>query len=189
MANLTDFLPLLQKLPNPMISRSRQLHHDLVDTYGGMLTDLEDRMQRRESVPDCLAKTMITNKVAEDLDEKDMAILASAFMIGGVETTASIMQWFSALIPAYPEVQSSAQEELDRVVGRGRLPTVDDEKSLPYCRAIIKEVCSSAGAADVPTDEPRLSAATTLSGWALLTSPARTLSTRVVSFRKAQSWY
>lgn len=69
-----------------------------------------------------------------------MAILASAFMIGGVETTASIMQWFSALIPAYPEIQRLAQDELDRVVGRDRLPNVEDEKNLPFCHAIVKEI-------------------------------------------------
>lgn len=50
------------------------------------------------------------------------------------------MQWFSALIPAYPEIQKKAQEELDRVVGRNRLPGIEDEKNLPYCHAIIKEV-------------------------------------------------
>ena len=50
------------------------------------------------------------------------------------------MQWFSALIPAYPDVQRKAQEELDLVVGRERLPTVEDERNLPYCHAIIKEV-------------------------------------------------
>ena len=50
------------------------------------------------------------------------------------------MQWFSALIPAYPEIQKKAQAELDRVVGRTRLPDVEDEANLPYCRAIIKEV-------------------------------------------------
>lgn len=50
------------------------------------------------------------------------------------------MQWFSALIPAYPEVQKKAHEELDRVVGRDRLPSIEDEKNLPYCHAIVKEV-------------------------------------------------
>ena len=50
------------------------------------------------------------------------------------------MQWFSALIPAYPEIQKKAQEELDRVVGRHHLPGVKDEINLPYCHAIIKEV-------------------------------------------------
>jgi hypothetical protein len=53
------------------------------------------------------------------------------------------MQWFSALIPAYPEIQKKAQAELDRVVGRSRLPTIEDEKNLPYCHAIIKEVSDS----------------------------------------------
>lgn len=50
------------------------------------------------------------------------------------------MQWFTALIPAYAEVQQKAQEELDRVVGRSRLPMLQDEGSLPYIHAIIKEV-------------------------------------------------
>lgn len=50
------------------------------------------------------------------------------------------MQWFSALIPAYPEIQKKAQDELDSVVGRDRLPTIEDEKNLPYCHAIVKEV-------------------------------------------------
>ncbi len=40
--------------------------------------------------------------------------------------------------PAYPEIQAKAHEELDRVVGRNRLPTIDDEKNLPFIHAIIK---------------------------------------------------
>lgn len=48
--------------------------------------------------------------------------------------------WFTALIPAHPEIQKRAQDELDRVVGRSRLPTLENEKNLPYCHAIIKEV-------------------------------------------------
>ena len=39
----------------------------------------------------------------------------------------------------YPEVQKRAQAELDTIVGTGRLPTLDDEKSLPYISALIKE--------------------------------------------------
>jgi hypothetical protein len=39
----------------------------------------------------------------------------------------------------HPEVQTKAHEELDRVVGRSRLPDFDDEESLPYLNAIFKE--------------------------------------------------
>ena len=153
-SNLTEFIPLLQKLPNYMTSRAQTLHNDLVKTYGGMLFDIEARLKRGDDVPDCLAKRLILSKEEEKLDDLDMSILCAAFMIGGVETvgifsifdsnsnnafqTAAIMQWFAAIIPSYPEIQAKAHAELDRVVGRGRLPTVEDEKDLPYIHAIIK---------------------------------------------------
>ncbi|KAG5640609.1 hypothetical protein DXG03_007942 [Asterophora parasitica] len=141
-SNIIDFVPILQGLPNYMTTRSKKLHTGLLETYGGFLNDIEAKINRGEEVPGCLAKTMIQTKEEEQLDHVDMAILASAFMIGGVETTASIMQWFSALIPAYPDIQAKAHAELDRVVGRDRLPTVEDEKNLPYVHAIIKATFS-----------------------------------------------
>ncbi|THH19118.1 hypothetical protein EW146_g1988 [Bondarzewia mesenterica] len=139
-ANLVDFIPLLQQLPTTMRSRGRKLHQELLRTYGGMIKDIEAQMRTGAPVPDCAAKAMIEMREKENLDELDMAILASAFMIAGVETIAGIIQWFMALIGAHPDVQKKAQEELDRVVGRDRMPTIEDEKDCPYCRAIIKEV-------------------------------------------------
>jgi len=41
---------------------------------------------------------------------------------------------------AFPEVQRRAQDELDTVVGRDRLPTFADAPRLPYACAVIKEV-------------------------------------------------
>ena len=35
-------------------------------------------------------------------------------------------------------MQARAQAEIDKVVGRDRVPTAADEKNLPYTRAIIK---------------------------------------------------
>jgi cytochrome P450 len=39
-----------------------------------------------------------------------------------------------------PEVQKRAQEELDTVIGHGRLPTMDDRSRLPYMDALLLEV-------------------------------------------------
>ena len=39
----------------------------------------------------------------------------------------------------YPKVQKRAQEEIDRVVGRNRLPDYSDKESLPYILAMVKE--------------------------------------------------
>ncbi|KAI5859431.1 cytochrome P450 [Durotheca rogersii] len=139
-SNLIDFLPLLEYFPSEVRSRGQKLHHDLVETYGGMIERINQCMSLGKEVPDCLASTLLRIREEEELDDLDMAMITSAFMIGGVETTASIMQWFQALIPSYPEIQQRAQEELDSVVGRDRLPDIKDEQHLLYCRAVIKEV-------------------------------------------------
>ena len=40
----------------------------------------------------------------------------------------------------FPEAQRRGQEELDRVLGKGSLPTLEDRPNLPYINAMIKEV-------------------------------------------------
>jgi len=40
----------------------------------------------------------------------------------------------------HPEIQITAQKEIDAVTGRGRLPTFDDRPRLPFVDAICKEV-------------------------------------------------
>lgn len=40
----------------------------------------------------------------------------------------------------YPAVQQTAQEEIDRVVGGGRLPKFEDRSSLLYIEAVYREL-------------------------------------------------
>jgi hypothetical protein len=43
---------------------------------------------------------------------------------------------------AYPEAQKKAQDEIDRVVGEHRMPTLNDLDHMPYIRGMILEVGS-----------------------------------------------
>ena len=40
----------------------------------------------------------------------------------------------------FPEVQKKAQAELDTVIGPGRLPQMSDMDSLPYMKALVREI-------------------------------------------------
>ena len=40
----------------------------------------------------------------------------------------------------FPQVQRRAQAELDAVIGRDRLPKLDDRPRLPYIEALCKEL-------------------------------------------------
>ena len=39
----------------------------------------------------------------------------------------------------HPEVQAKAQADIDRVIGKDRLPDFDDRPALPYLDAILRE--------------------------------------------------
>lgn len=106
MSNLVDFITPLQWITNPMHSRGKRLHEDLIKNYGGMIKVIERRMNAGDHVPDCLAKTMIETRKTEKLDDLDMDILASAFMIGGVETV-SLLSPCIVLVIDYIEYEYS----------------------------------------------------------------------------------
>jgi len=59
---------------------------------------------------------------------------------GGVDTTVSAMSTFILAMTCCPDIQSKAHEELDRVLVPGHLPLFEDELSLPYITAVMKEV-------------------------------------------------
>lgn len=63
-----------------------------------------------------------------------------SFFLGGSSTTVALMHTFILAMLAFPECQSKAQAELDRVVGQNRLPELSDKDSLPYLSALYKEV-------------------------------------------------
>jgi len=64
---------------------------------------------------------------------------SAALYVGGGDTTVSALLSFVLLMTLHPEVQQRAQADIDRVAPN-RLPTLNDYDSLPYIRAIIKEV-------------------------------------------------
>jgi cytochrome P450 len=54
--------------------------------------------------------------------------------------TVSAAGIFLYLMAKNPRVQWKAQEEIDRVIGSGRLPDVNDRPDLPYIEAIYREL-------------------------------------------------
>ena len=50
-----------------------------------------------------------------------------------------VLQTFFLVMVLNPKVMEKAQEELDRVVGKDRLPDFSDRDKLPYINAVVKE--------------------------------------------------
>jgi len=77
------------------------------------------------------------------LKEEEIDILkwtAGGIYAGGAHTTTSAIASFFLLMSTHPDIQRHAQDEIDQIVGRDRLLTLDDQKSLPYVAALLKEL-------------------------------------------------
>ncbi|KAI9567596.1 cytochrome P450 [Boletus coccyginus] len=65
-------------------------------------------------------------------------VSGSAFLAGADTSNATLMAFFLMMV-VNQGAQEKAQAEIDAVVGKGRLPTMDDRPLLPYLDAIFRE--------------------------------------------------
>jgi hypothetical protein len=63
---------------------------------------------------------------------------AIKIMLTSAQTSGTLLVFLLAMV-LHPEVQAKAQADIDRVVGKDRLPNFDDRPELPYVDAVIRE--------------------------------------------------
>ncbi|KAJ7613215.1 cytochrome P450 [Roridomyces roridus] len=136
-----DLIPALKLIPDRWAKwkrtarRIRQAQRRLLF---GLLEAVEDRVSRgREN--GSFVEQVLAKQTELRLDREMTAYLAGALVEGGSETTSAYLNSFILCLVAFPEAQRKAQDEMDRVVGKDRLPTLDDLHHLSYVRAIILE--------------------------------------------------
>jgi len=58
----------------------------------------------------------------------------------GMETVKTTLEWSVVFMLHYPEAAKAVQDELDQVIGRSRLPSLEDLPFLPITDATIQEI-------------------------------------------------
>ncbi|VVC86331.1 probable cytochrome P450 303a1 [Leptidea sinapis] len=71
--------------------------------------------------------------------EGQLVAMCMDMFMAGTETTSKSMSFGFSYLVRDQEVQRKAQEEIDRVVGKERLPNLDDRPNMPYNEAIVHE--------------------------------------------------
>ena len=58
-------------------------------------------------------------------DDNLVVSMGDLFVAGG-ETTATTLRWAFLILSWHPEIQRKMQDEINSVIGRERLPTLED---------------------------------------------------------------
>ncbi|KAJ8406483.1 hypothetical protein AAFF_G00300570 [Aldrovandia affinis] len=74
---------------------------------------------------------------AASFSQENLIFSTGELIIAGTETTTNAIRWAILYMALYPSIQG---KEIDRVVGNGRPPTLEDRLQMPYMEAVLHEV-------------------------------------------------
>ncbi|PYI09628.1 putative cytochrome P450 [Aspergillus sclerotiicarbonarius CBS 121057] len=139
---MVDTIPALKYLPTWFPFAKFQRLGRIWRTQ--LLTAMETpyRMVRKQMADGTHSPSYLSALLEKPLTEEDEHIAqwtAGSLFTGGADTTVSTLITFFLAMALNPDVQTKAQEELDRVLGPYTLPCAADRPKLPYINAIVKE--------------------------------------------------
>lgn len=140
-AAILDSFPLLRALPDFILrlrKTAKQLHKREKALYLSHWLRVKEEIQDKTIKP-CFCEELAAQQESEGFSDDQAAYIAGTLLEAGSDTTSSTLYAFVQAMLLYPEVQQKAFEEIERVVGGDRLPTMEDDKDLPYVRACMKE--------------------------------------------------
>lgn len=145
--SIVDVMPWLQYFPNPIktvFDNFKDLNREF---YNFVLNKV---VEHRKTIQSSTIRDM-TDAFILALDnkesstgtppDKDYVSPALGDIFGASQDTLSTaLHWILLLLVRYPDIQQRLQDEVDKVVNRSRLPTIEDQPQLPYIMAFIYEV-------------------------------------------------
>uniref|UniRef100_A0A0W0F0M9 Cytochrome P450 n=1 Tax=Moniliophthora roreri TaxID=221103 RepID=A0A0W0F0M9_MONRR len=141
-----NFFPFLLYLPGwfpgcgfqQRAEESRLLAVEMMDVpFGSVKRDMALRVAK----PSLVVKFLKDHNAqgGDALQEAYIKRVAATAYAAGAETTSTILECFFLAMILHPSVQEKAQQEMERILGKNRLPTFEDRASLPYIEAVYRE--------------------------------------------------
>ncbi|KAI7746314.1 hypothetical protein M8C21_014130, partial [Ambrosia artemisiifolia] len=137
--NLVDFFPVLKKI-DPQGKRRR-----LTRYFGKVLQLFEELIEERLTMGRLKQDDLldVCLKIIQDSpNEINQTHIKSLFLDlfgAGTDTTSSTLEWAMAELLCNPKAMTKAKEELEEVIGKGKIVKENDVVRLPYLSCIVKE--------------------------------------------------
>ncbi|XP_068737026.1 steroid 17-alpha-hydroxylase/17,20 lyase-like [Montipora capricornis] len=146
---ILDLFPLTKYLPFKAYQTTKTMADRIFEILGKELA-----IQQKNFDPTAEVKSLIQMLIKErnaaecEIGEHEKsALLSDEYVLNtlgdmfsaGYETTSTTLRWVIAYLVNNPECQTEIQDQIDKVVGRGRIPRMDDNLDLPLIKATVLE--------------------------------------------------
>ena len=154
-AQILDLFPPLQHLPSFLVPNYRyaqKLHKKEKGLYmghwlkakagigdGTVMVWSHSTSGHALTLQQCFCVDPVKAQEKEQFSDDLAGYTSGSLLEAGSDTTAATLIGFVQAMTVFPEVQKKAQEEIDRVVGHDRMPTMEDAPNMPTIRGCVKE--------------------------------------------------
>ena len=137
--DLADLLRWAAFLPSKSVKEARRLKEVRAGIFDALVDAVHNRRDYDSSSPACLVDVMLAGEASGELSRSMFHDLLMDMMMPQTDGVATTVKFFLLIVANRPEIQARIHEELDQVVGRDGIPTVDHRDRLPYTFAAIAE--------------------------------------------------
>ncbi|KAM9444594.1 cytochrome P450 2B4-like [Clarias gariepinus] len=142
-AQIFNLIPFIKHLPGP-----HQKIHQNGSALKGFIREMMEEHKKTldtENLRDFIDAYLVEiSKQGSNEDstfhEKNLLMSTSDLFLAGTETTATTLGWGLIFMMNHPEIQDRCHEEIVRVLGYDRAPSMADRASLPYTHATVHEI-------------------------------------------------
>ncbi|KAJ8256708.1 hypothetical protein COCON_G00188600 [Conger conger] len=125
--------------------------HHVFTGIDELRTFVKERIQKHQETlsPDCprdyidcylIKRDKEKDSPTNEFTDKNLVGTVLNLFLAGTETTSTTLRYAIMILIKHPQIQERVQLEIDTVIGRERLPMMEDRKSLPFTDAVIHEV-------------------------------------------------
>ncbi|KZT69371.1 cytochrome P450 [Daedalea quercina L-15889] len=145
-AALVDFLPFLKHIPawlpgagfkRRALKAKKTVREAARRTYALAMNKIKEDCMNEAVLPSLIKKASANGTL--EAEQPEIMMFGLTLYGAATDTTQTVIRVFVLAMVLYPDAFTKAQEELDRVIGCDRLPTVEDRHALPYLECVLKE--------------------------------------------------
>ncbi|KAG9029268.1 hypothetical protein FRB95_005542 [Tulasnella sp. JGI-2019a] len=139
-----EFLPLLKYIPEWFPGAQFHQAAKVVKEFGAKAQWLPYNMVKAKAdagtaPPSYVLSALDAMNAGQDIDPEIISMSALTLFSAATDTTTATLSTFILAMLLYPDIQSRAQSEIDRVIGN-RLPSLSNKDSTPYLNAVLTEL-------------------------------------------------
>ncbi|KAL7889766.1 hypothetical protein AOLI_G00020240 [Acnodon oligacanthus] len=143
--SIVDVMPWLQSFPNPiktLFLQFKALNSEFFDFVHAKVTEHRKTLEKGfiRDITDAFIVATDRGEASRLLGPEYVSSTLVDIFGASQDTVSTALQWIVHVLVRFPDLQKRLQEEIDKVLDRSCLPTIEDQPRLPYVMAFIYEV-------------------------------------------------